>query len=124
MAGSEARDCHESTKLPNITRVRARIENVAMNETEPGPGVSIRQRGGLGWGPTISLMWVLCQFTSHRLDLGHHHLYYVQCTYTLLDNKLIYNIKVKENNVYFKISTWINIENGFKRKLILLMLLI
>ena len=56
---------------------------LAMNETEPR--VSIRQRA------TISLMWVLCQFTSHRLDLGHHHLYY---------NKLIYN-KYREKYFLF-----------------------
>ena len=46
VAGSEARDCHRSTKLRNITGERGRgMENVAMNETEPG--VSIRPRGGL-----------------------------------------------------------------------------
>ena len=51
------------------------MENVAMNETEPGPGSPLGREAA--WAPTISLMWVLCQFTSHRLDLGHHHLYYV-----------------------------------------------
>ena len=52
------------------------MENVAMNETEPGPRSPLGREAA--WAPTISLMWVLCQFTSHRLDLGHHHLYYVQ----------------------------------------------
>ena len=102
VAGSEARPVTR-VQSSSVTLQESR-ENVAMNKT----GLSISQRA------TISLMWVLCQFTSHRLDLGHHHLYY---------NKLIYNNLERNITFLFFIldKYWKRI---YRRKLILLMLLI
>ena len=82
-AGSEARDCHEATKLRNIAREGERWRVLRWMRRSPG--------SPLGRALTIRLIWVLCQFASHRLDLGRHshsqsHRY----------DKLIYHILEKK----------------------------
>ena len=71
VAGSAARDCHRSTKLCNIRRERLR-DWECCDEWDWGSPLGREAAKPL----TISLMRGRCQFTSHRLDLGHHHQYY------------------------------------------------